>query len=341
MVQTLLSPKLNAVTTYCEIILEGFVVSHKRQKTKVVQFLLFYERRCLTNNSIFELLALELCIAGIAQKYLSIHKKIEKLKHEIYNGPFHVCGDHTGCPQTQSFIDKGLTNNSPGSINKAHIQRKERTAEKRKRTRMDNSQKLKRRKQQMSGPNSDYGCIELGLPNMEPGIATKGQSDSLLWKAERLKRLTAFHFDTICKMKKSTERGKSVVNILYSRFSGTAATRYGLKNERNAIEDFEFKSGKKVARCVLFVDLKYPWLAASPDGLVGDDSILEVKCPAVDSRLTPEKAVKEKKVKFCNIVDGKMFLKEEHAYMYQVQGQLHIANRKYCFFLFFGHHMDH
>ncbi|KAJ8893617.1 hypothetical protein PR048_006217 [Dryococelus australis] len=199
---------------------------------------------------------------------------------------------------------------------------------------MDNPHKLKRRKLQMSGPDSDYGCIELGLPDMEPDVFDKkntteflaslrlmekerenlqGQSDSLLWKAERLKRLTASHFGTICKMKKSTKRGKSVVNILYSRFSRTAATRYGFENERNGIKDFEFKSDKKVARCGLFVDLEYRWLAALPDALVEDDGILEVISPAIASRLTPEEAIKEKKVKFCNIMYGKMFLKEDHA----------------------------
>ncbi|KAJ8872997.1 hypothetical protein PR048_026613 [Dryococelus australis] len=198
------------------MILEGFVVSRKRQKTKVVQFLLFYERRCLTNNSIFDLLALELS---------------SKLSHLFIK-------------RYQTTVLEALPNNSRGSITKAHVERKERTAKKRKRRKMDNPQKLKNRKLQMS---------------------------------ERLKRLTASHFSTTCKMKKSTKRGKSGVNILYSRFSGTTATRYGLENERNAIEDFEFKIGEKEVRCVLFVDLEYPWHAEFPDGLVGDDSILVVK----------------------------------------------------------------
>ncbi|KAJ8884388.1 hypothetical protein PR048_016245 [Dryococelus australis] len=260
------------------------------------------------------------CSNHIMRNYLRRIRDIAQ-KTENEGGPVSpvlrkTVSDKQLRPQTQSFIHKGLSNNSPGNITKAHTQRKERSAKKRKCRRRDNPQKLKRRKLQMSGPDSDYGCIELGLSDLEPDIATKGQSDFLLWKAERLKRLTAPHFGTICKLKKSTKRGKSVVNILYSRFSGTAATRCGLENERNAVEDFLFKSGKKVARCGLFVDLEYPWLAASPDGLVGGDSILEVKWPVVASRLTPEEAIKERNVKFCNIVVGKMFLKEEHAYVY-------------------------
>ncbi|KAJ8882123.1 hypothetical protein PR048_018611 [Dryococelus australis] len=206
-----------------------------------------------------------------AQKDLSIHKKIEELKLDIYNDPFHVFGDHTGCESWGYFCSGSKENeeNVVPSLQRsgiwqgiiaarnivAHHARKELTAEKIKRRRMDNPQKLKRIKLQMSGPDCDYGCIELGLPDMEPDFLREipqsflpGQSDSLLWKAERFKRLTASHFGTICKMKKSTKRGKSVVNILYIRFSGTAATRYGLENERNAVEDFEFKSSKKVAR---------------------------------------------------------------------------------------------
>ncbi|KAJ8897214.1 hypothetical protein PR048_002560 [Dryococelus australis] len=260
---------------------------------------------------------------------------------------------YNSCHQTQSFIHKGLTKNCPESITKAHIQHKEQKKA------QEDGQTIKIEVQEATDvrSDSDYGCIELGLPDMEPDflanlrltekerenlqIATKGQSDSLLWKADRLKRLTLSHFGTTCKMKKSTERGKSVVNILYSKFSGTAATRYGLENERDAIEDFEFKSGKKVARCGLFVDLEYPLLAASPDVLVGDDGILEVKCPTIASRLTPEEVVKEKKVQFCNIVDGKMFLKDEHAYMYQVHKGNCILQITNTVFLFFGHYMDH
>ena len=48
----------------------------------------------------------------------------------------------------------------------------------------------------------------------------------------------------------------------------------------------------------LFVDLNLPYLAASPDGLIGDDSIIEIKCPISIKDLTLKDVYNEKKLKF-------------------------------------------
>ncbi|KAJ8884478.1 hypothetical protein PR048_016335 [Dryococelus australis] len=50
---------------------------------------------------------------------------------------------------------------------------------------------------------------------------------------------------------------------------------YGCCNEYVAIKWFEKVTGLGVQQCGLFVDLHH---GASPDGLVAEDSILEVKC---------------------------------------------------------------
>jgi len=34
-----------------------------------------------------------------------------------------------------------------------------------------------------------------------------------------------------------------------------------------------------------------------------------------------------------NFIDGELKLKTSHDYYYQVQGKLHIADRKYCYFV--------
>ncbi len=62
-----------------------------------------------------------------------------------------------------------------------------------------------------------------------------------------------------------------------SEFNGNIATEYDQRNEEGAIFDFELKTGLSVEKCGFF-----PYgdkFGASPDGLVGDDAILEVKCP--------------------------------------------------------------
>lgn len=62
-----------------------------------------------------------------------------------------------------------------------------------------------------------------------------------------------------------------------SEFTGNIATEYGQRNEDGAIYDFELKTGLSVEKCGFYAyGNKY---GASPDGLVGDDAILEVKCP--------------------------------------------------------------
>lgn len=62
-----------------------------------------------------------------------------------------------------------------------------------------------------------------------------------------------------------------------SEFNVNVATEYGQRNEEGAVFDFELKTGLSVEKCGFF---QYgEKFGASPDGLVGDDAILEVKCP--------------------------------------------------------------
>jgi putative phage-type endonuclease len=62
-----------------------------------------------------------------------------------------------------------------------------------------------------------------------------------------------------------------------SEFDGNIATRYGQANEQNARLDFELETGLSIddAPFVAFDD----WAGASPDGWVGDNAIIEIKCP--------------------------------------------------------------
>lgn len=68
----------------------------------------------------------------------------------------------------------------------------------------------------------------------------------------------------------------------------------------------------------LFVDPTLPYLAASPDGLIGDNSIIEIKCPFSIRDFTPENAYKENKIKYLEQKDDKLSLKKSHDYFYQV-----------------------
>lgn len=62
-----------------------------------------------------------------------------------------------------------------------------------------------------------------------------------------------------------------------SEFTGNVATEYGQRNEEGAIFDFELKTGLSVQQCGFYAyGERY---GASPDGLIDEDAILEVKCP--------------------------------------------------------------
>lgn len=68
---------------------------------------------------------------------------------------------------------------------------------------------------------------------------------------------------------------------------------------------------------------------ASPDGLIEDDGIIEIKCPSSAFGLEADIAIGQKKIKFWKI-DGSV--NRRHDWFYQIQGQLHITNRNYCLF---------
>lgn len=101
------------------------------------------------------------------------------------------------------------------------------------------------------------------------------------------------------------------------------------------MEQLEMEINKKIQPVGLIVDLNQPFLAVSPDGLVESiesDSIVEIKCPASAKNMTPENAISNKKIKSCEIKNGKLHLKRNDNYFYQVQGQLHVSRKTFCYF---------
>ena len=64
-----------------------------------------------------------------------------------------------------------------------------------------------------------------------------------------------------------------------SEFTGNVATEYGTMHEPLALMDYLGKTGNLVNECGFIVHPEYDWLGASPDGLIDDDGIIEVKCP--------------------------------------------------------------
>jgi len=62
-------------------------------------------------------------------------------------------------------------------------------------------------------------------------------------------------------------------------FTGNPATAWGEANEPGAITDFVMETGTPVRRTGFVKRDDIQWLGASPDGMIGNDGLIEIKCP--------------------------------------------------------------
>ncbi|XP_014663538.1 PREDICTED: uncharacterized protein LOC106806187 [Priapulus caudatus] len=139
------------------------------------------------------------------------------------------------------------------------------------------------------------------------------------------KRITASRFGFI---NKATARQNSklfAASIIGQRSLTTRYTSHGIKYESVAVKKFEKASGLLVKRCGLFVDKEYPFLAATRDGVVDNQSILEVKCPFVAKNYMINETTVPYLKRECN---GELTLSTSHDYYAQVQGQLRCSKRE-------------
>lgn len=109
---------------------------------------------------------------------------------------------------------------------------------------------------------------------------------------------------------------------------------YGYMNEGKAREQYEKEMNVKIEPCGIFIDEDLNYLSAKPDGLIGEDAIVEVKCPFNARDMTPEDAIKKKIIKYvCYDDSGILRLKRGAETYYQIQGTLHITKKEYCYLI--------
>lgn len=105
------------------------------------------------------------------------------------------------------------------------------------------------------------------------------------WLAQRVGRITGSRVAAILGL----DKYKSADGVLRdmvreyhgaeSEFAGNEATAFGHEHEPEAITAYEDQVECLVISTGLHVHADHDWLAASPDGLVGHDGLIEVKCP--------------------------------------------------------------
>lgn len=144
------------------------------------------------------------------------------------------------------------------------------------------------------------------------------------WFAARKGRITASMAGAILGLDPNCTREEAMRRMVRasvdapSEFVGNIATNWGTMHEQEAKEAFEYEFGEKVEAATFVVHPTLDWLGASPDGYVGDDALLEIKCPyGLRDHAAP--------VPFKG-------LEEQPHYYAQMQVQMLVTGRKKCFF---------
>jgi len=146
------------------------------------------------------------------------------------------------------------------------------------------------------------------------------------WFASRLGKVTASRVaDIVAKTKSgySTSRANYMAQLVVERLTGVkfetftnAAMEWGTQTEPLARAAYEVKNGVMVDETVGVDHPTIPMSGASPDGLVGDDGLIEIKCPNTATHID-------------TVLSGDA----DKRYICQMQWQLAVTGRKWCDFV--------
>lgn len=151
----------------------------------------------------------------------------------------------------------------------------------------------------------------------------KCEQGSEEWHQLRCGRITASNFDKVLAGKSTSARRTYLLKKAAERITGmveegysNAAMDWGVEHEPQARSMYELWTDSKVEE-VGFIILN-GYVGVSPDGLVGDDGLIEIKCPNTSTHLDTidRDAVPAK-------------------YLKQIQGQLWVSGRSWCDFVSF------
>ena len=123
--------------------------------------------------------------------------------------------------------------------------------------------------------------------------STHLQSKSLVWFEHRRGRLTASRFQSICHTK-IQHPSESLISAIFQHNSGLkpAPITWGLQNEN--VDRKAYEEASKETHTAFQINPNYPYLGASPDGLVictcCGGGLLEIKCPYSIQHTSPNSA---------------------------------------------------
>ena len=143
------------------------------------------------------------------------------------------------------------------------------------------------------------------------------------WFEARLGFVTASNFHKV--LNKKAGRGLYMRKLAAERLTGLREESYkndvmdkGSETEQEARHYYEIVNDCKVEQ-VGFV-MRDEWVGGSPDGLIGKDGLIEIKCPLSSTHIEI-------------ILSGEM----PTQHIPQVQGLLWVTDRKWCDFVSYDH----
>lgn len=145
------------------------------------------------------------------------------------------------------------------------------------------------------------------------------------WFAARCGKVTASRIADVMATTKSgygAARKNYMAQLTIERLTGAvaesytnAAMQWGTDTEPFAREAYELMSGNLVEE-VGFIVIPQMMAGASPDGLVGDDGLVEIKCPNSATH-----------------IETLLSAKVERQYLLQIQWQMFATDRRWCDFV--------
>lgn len=169
-------------------------------------------------------------------------------------------------------------------------------------------------------------------PHLDAFLANGGDTKTIeqgseLWKQIRLGSVTASNIIHVMAKGKSGEesatRYKYKVKLMTERMTWqagesylNAAMEWGIEQERFAVMAYEAQTQTLTDKTGFWLHHSMPWVGVSPDRLVGDDGLVEVKCP--NSTTHVDYLIK-------GVVPSE--------YSKQIQMQLWVTERQWCDFV--------
>jgi putative phage-type endonuclease len=146
------------------------------------------------------------------------------------------------------------------------------------------------------------------------------------WLEERAGKVTASALSNVMMAKTAAGYQNYMAQIICEVLTGkptetfkSSAMEYGSETEPQARAFYELESGNEVTECGFIPHPTLQMSGASPDGLVGDVGLVEIKVPQ------PAKHIK-------NLMGGTV----DKAYSLQMQWQMECTGREWCDFVSFN-----